>query len=509
MKKPITLILMTGLLAAGLSSLTACGDNFDGLTINFWHTSGQTVANGFQKAADDFAAKVLAHDNVKLRIKLTYKGGYDDLKGEIEKNLATGGNPTIAVAYPDHIADYFLAGDKNNHEYVVKLDDYANDDEIGFGREEWLGDSEGVEDFIQAYYEEGIQYQKEGLYSIPLLKSTEAVIYNFNIVKDALIGKKINDTLTIQYDADELISTEDDVRAFMSDISWETFMDLCEFMYTNKNYLMPTMVWPCFYDSDSNLIISNFMQANMDYSGIVDGHGYIGFNGIASNATSKQIENYDYIIEELGKYKEWYDKGLFSTKGVYGEYSSNQLLSMKTVFAVGSTGGSGYSMPTSKDFQIGVCKVPYINNNPLYVSQGITLTLMNNAKLEKSGENDLAVKYGWKFIKYLTNAEVNANMATTCSEGYMPVRDSAYNTSDFLGFMNSNTEYVKVAKVIIDDIQNRYFNTAVFSGSAKLREATGGMLADVLKISGYKNMTEDQKLEAITTQVNRAINAAI
>ena len=173
-----------------------------------------------------------------------------------------------------------------------------------------------------------------------------------------------------------------------------------------------------------------------------------------------------------------YDAGLITTKGAFGTYGSNNFLAQKTLFSIGSTGGAGYNFPSSEDFSVGVCRVPASNNNPIYVSQGPTLTLLKNPT-DASNLSAQKIKYAWKFLKYITNAEVNTAICFDGSEGYMPVRTSAYETDLFMDFMENEDEYSATADVIISDIHNRFFNTAVFKGSTVLRDQVGGIIGDV------------------------------
>lgn len=473
MKKPIKIVLSAGLLAMATASLAGCGDNFDGLTINFWHTFGSTVQNGVQTAANNFAKIIKEQEGVNLRIKLTYKGGYDDLKGELDKNLAIGDNPTIAVAYPDHIADYFATEKSADQTFVVNMDKFINDPEIGFGTEEYLGDkpTSTLEDFQDAYIEEATSFPKDGTYVIPFLKSTELLMYNMQLLM------KAKDYVSYDW------QTEDDVKETMNNLTWDEFMDLCEEIKNNMDKISTNLLWPLYYDSDANLFISQLMQQKIPYSYLEDGHGVIGFDGRdEKTATTEQTKAYEDVQDILKKFKRWHDDGLFETKGVRGEYGSKFFTPGQCIFTVGSSGGSGYSFPaTSTTMKPIMTKTPYANDNPLYVSQGISLALFNNVKLIKDGTNDNAVKYGWKFIKYLTNPDLNADLAANHSEGYVPVRKSALQTKVYLDFLKAKSAYADVANTVVNGINGRYFNTAVFQGSPALRDAMEDIFADVMK----------------------------
>jgi len=137
----------------------------------------------------------------------------------------------------------------------------------------------------------------------------------------------------------------------------------------------------------------------------------------------------------------------------------------------------------------------------MYVSQGPTLTVFNSPRYSTS-ENAVLTKYAYKFIKYLTNGEVNSDLCINGSEGYVPVRESAYSTEDFLYFMENGEKYAKTADVVIHDIDGNYINTPVFKGSATLRDEVAGALADVMRLSSNDT-------ESIETVLNRCLSNAI
>ena len=491
MKKPIKLILATSLLGISTGALTGCGDNFNGLTINFWHTFGKTPADAIEAKAKDFAKLVQDNEGVKLRVKFTYKGGYDDMVGLVNKSFTSGETPTIAVAYPDHVADYFAA-EKTPGQYVVDLSKYINDASIGFGKEAYLGDNHGADDFVQSFYEEGSSYSREGIYSLPYMKSTEVMFYNKELLQKAMI--EIGSAYT----------SEAEIEEYLSEITWDEFMDLCQEIVdaNDQGQIKSGLVAPAFYDSDGNFIISKMFQNNIAYASVnANGKGIIDFNGVATDSftpSESQTQNYNKLINMVKELKAQYDKGLFVTKGTFGKYGSNEFTGQRTIFSIGSSGGAGYNFPSTKEFHVGICKVPASNNNPLYVSQGPSLCILNTT----SSDNDNLVKYAWKFLKYITNDQVNAELCVNGSEGYIPVRQSAYNTSLFVNFMKNGEEYAKTAETVIHGIDGNYFNAKVFQGSAALREYLKGALADALL--AQQGMTVEQAINnAISETIKR------
>ena len=120
---------------------------------------------------------------------------------------------------------------------------------------------------------------------------------------------------------------------------------------------------------------------------------------------------------------------------------------------------------------------------------------MNNPRYSQE-ENSLRQEYAWRFIKYLTNAEVNVELCIRGSNGYVPVRYSAYESEDFTSFLLGGDIYAETASVILDDINNEFIVTPVFKGSAELREQGGSIITSVFT---------DQKTN-ITQAFDDAIN---
>ena len=152
----------------------------------------------------------------------------------------------------------------------------------------------------------------------------------------------------------------------------------------------------------------------------------------------------------------------------------------------GSSGGTGYNSPDGATFDVGIVRVPANNSNPLYVTQGPTMTFLRSSR-NSDEENDEKMRYAWQFAKFITNPVVNDYLCIYGSEGYLPVRYSAYETNEFLTFMEEGETYAESAKVLINDIDGHYLNTDVFVGSAQLREQIGGALTQALL--GSKSVT--------------------
>ena len=457
------------------------GDDNGPITIKFWHTFGQTVVDGLKSKINDFKRLVKENDGVDVDVDLKYQGGYDDIAKLIADGYSVSNSPTMAVAYPDNVSDYLDIGKSANQEFVVNLDKFISSDTVGFGKEKWLGDEYDEEDFVEDFYAEGSQYSVEGTYSLPFLKSTEIMFYNMDLLIEVMKGFK-----------PDLNNSETLIKDYMSKISWEEFMQLCTYVKAHQSEISNMLEVPMWYDSDANYIITKMFQNKVPYSSIgADGKGKIDF---------ESGEAFNGVVDLLDEARQNYANGLFTTKGIKNTYGSDYFTNEKCLFSIGSSGGSGYNFPQADAFTLGVCRVPAANNNPMYVSQGPTLTMFNDRGLSQE-QNDRIQLYAWKFMKYITNGKVNAEICVNGSEGYVPVRYSAYETKFFQDFMEEGERYAMCYKVVVNDVNSkaRYLVSAAFKGSAALRNECGTMLTAALNAANK---------EAIPTLVNNAVKAA-
>ena len=453
------------------------------VTVKFWHTFGQTVVDGLQAKIKTFAELVKQNDGVDVTIDMKYQGGYDDIAKKISDGYSVMNTPTIAVAYPDNVADYIEVGKSANAEYVVNLDQFIKSNEVGFGKEKWLGDKYDEEDFIEDFFEEGSAYTLEGTYSLPFLKSTEIMFYNMDMLVEVMKGYK-----------PEFNNSKSKIKEYMSRLNWNDFIDLCSYVKTNTmtNPDFNVLEVPMWYDSDANLFVTKMYQNKIPYASIEEGKGKIGF---------RDETNFAKTVDMLDGFRQLYKDGLMLTKGIKNTYGSDYFTGEKCLFSIGSSGGSGYNFPQADAFELGVCRVPVSNNNPLYVSQGPTLAMFNDRGLAED-VNEATKLYAWKFMKYITNGQVNAEICVNGSEGYIPVRHSAYETAFFQEFMEEGERYAMCYKVVVDDVNSDagYLVSPAFKGSAALRDECGSLLTAALNAANK---------EAIPALVNTAISNAM
>ena len=469
-------LLMFPLILASLAGCNGGGNNNTGkVVINFWHTFGQKPEAALKSKIADFVEKVKKQEGVDVEVVLSYQGGYKDMPSKVTTGIATGESPTIAIAYADHVADYLALEGEEPGKYVVNFDKFLKDSAVTFGTEADYGDTMPESDMVKSYLDEGRSLQREGTYLIPLMKSTEIMTYNLDAAKAAMAYAYPDVPV-------------DRVQEFMKTITWEQLLNIARAAVEHKDTISSKLEYPIYYDSDSNLFITELYQNDIGYSSIgTDGKGRVDFEESANLTKAKEI---------VTALKKAHDDGLLTTQGVEGTYASNSFKEAKTLFSIGSTGGTGYTIPDAGQFDTAFAKVPTMGEKVAYISQGPSVCMLNNPSLPKA-ENDNALKYGWKLIKYLTSKQVNVSLCVNGSEGYSPVRESCYTTETYSDFIEGGEGYAEAALVTQNDIAGRYYNSAVFPGSATLRKEVGSLVTNVLN---GKSTLDD----AFATAINNA-----
>ncbi|MCB9497870.1 MAG: extracellular solute-binding protein [Erysipelotrichaceae bacterium] len=471
MKKIIKTLCFLGA-SAMCVALASCNTNSsDAIVIDFWHTFGDKVESALQRKVDNFVQLVKNNEGVDVEVNLAYKGAYSDMPQMIKTAFAGGDSPAIAVAYPDHVADYIQAEGTTPGKYVVNMQDFIDNPETTFGTDAYLGDTRGIDDFVSAFIDEGTHYTRDGMYSLPYMKSTEVMFYNVDAVQRALPYYN-SEYYEAAHDGTSLLPGQ--LSEYLNSITWDELMDMAQCILDHKSDVASELDCPVLYDSDSNLFITKLYQNGIGYSSIdsVTKKGVIDFETGENRAKAEAL---------VTKWKQECDAGLLTTKGVKGEYGSNYFKEEQTIFTIGSSGGSGYTFPEAGSFDVGIARVPTDNlSNAEYVTQGPTLTMLTHPRYSASKAAQIEL-YSWKLLKYLTSTDVNVELTCNGSEGYLPVRQSCYTTETYFEYIENGGDYAKVATCVQNDIDGAYINSAVFPGSATLRTQCGGIVTNVLK----------------------------
>ena len=430
--------LMVALLGATVcscqpaSSLSSSLEDED-VTVTFWHTMGHANSSLVDKLISKFEED---HPHITIS-SIQASGGYDDLEASLLQAIPAGTTPTMAFCYPDHVAKYLSYSGT-----VVDLTNYINDPDIGFQESDGSHTDNssnvisGKDDYVKAFWEEGSSYTQAGVYSVPFAKSTEALFYN----KD-----------------------EFDKHGWSVPTTWDQMWSLCQTIrdtYPEKDLDDRYKMYPLGYDSDANMYITLSEQYGIPFTSATGEH-YL-FN----NAAAKSM------VTDL---KAKYDNGLFVTKGTSGNstYTSTKFTAGEILMSIGSTGGTAYN--STNNFTVGVAVPPSVDlDAPAVISQGPSICFFSRA-------TNAQKRAAWEFYRFLSTADNSCYYSV--STGYQPVRISSYETPIYQSFINATGAdrglFNEVGSVT-STMQDSYFNSPVFDGSATARGEIGSMMGSVL-----------------------------
>ena len=421
----------------------------------FWakNDTNKTQTDIYKQAIEDFQQ---LYPNITVTMRLYTN--YGDIYNDVITNISTGTTPNVCITYPDHIATY-LTGDN----VVVPLDELFADERYGLGGSELLYEGPTQAEIVPQFLDEcrlGGTY-----YAIPYMRSTEACYINKDFVE--ALGYEVPDVLTW-------------------DFIWEVSEAAAATKGTDGIYSLngQKVLIPFLYKSTDNMMIQMLRQKGAGYS---------------TQTGDIQLFN-DTTTGLLLDIEDHTAKGAFSTFKISG-YPANFLNAGQCVFAVDSTAGStwmGCDAPLMDiaadevvDFDTEVRMVPQFDpENPQMISQGPSICIFNK-------EDPQEVLASWLFAQYLLTDEVQ--IAYSQTEGYVPVTTRAQNDAGYQDYLSragedNDTHYavkLQAVQLLLDHLDDT-FVTAVFNGSASLRDAAGQLIEDVTK-SVRRNQTVDEE----------------
>ncbi len=428
-------------------------DSDRGYEITFWakNDTNKAQTDIYEKAIADFE-QIYPNIKVNLRLYTDYGKIYND----VITNISTNTTPDVCITYPDHIATY-MTGEN----VVVPLNKLIEDEKYGLGGSEVKFNSPTVDEMIPQFLSEcafGDEY-----YALPYMRSTEACYINKDYVE--ALGYTVPDILTWEF-------------------IWEV-ADAAAEKDENGIYKLngQKVMIPFIYKSTDNMMIQMLKQLDAPYS---NNRGEILiFNDITKD-----------LLFTIAKHVQ---SGAFSTFKI-SSYPANFLNAGQCVFAIDSTAGATWmgsqaplidiSEDALVDFECVVRMIPQFDpESPDMISQGPSMCIFNK-------DDPQQVLASWLFMQYLLTNEVQ--IAYSQTEGYVPVTLKAQQSEEYLDYLSragedNGTHYsvkIDAAKLLLDNVDNT-FVTAVFNGSASLRDASGQLIENVTKsIRRKENVNE-------------------
>ena len=458
--KLTSLLLTLVMLLPIVLSLTACHggsslsafempESFDTnkqYEIVFWakNENNKNQRAVYEKAVKDFEA---LYPNVSVNLKIYTD--YGRLYQDVITNIATGTTPDVCITYPDHIATYITG---NN--IVVPLDELIADEKYGLGGTELRFDGVSEDEIVEKFLDEckigGVQY------ALPYMRSTEACYINRDLVE--ALGYEIPEVLTWE---------------FVFTVSRAAMQKDENGKYINGQEVMI----PFIYKSTDNMMIQMLEQLGAEYSN--DNGEILIFN--------EDTEEILYMVAEAA------ECGSFETfKRV--SYPGNFLNQGQCIFAIDSTAGATWMGADAPNLDIHeeevvpydlvVTAVPQFDTeNPKMISQGPSMCIFN-----KSDEGEVLAS--WLFCQFLLTNNVQIDYSKT--EGYIPVTTKALQSEEYRTYLASAGAASDAAdkwiyyqakhdavNILLNNIENT-FTTAVFNGSASLRNAAGQMIENTV-----------------------------
>lgn len=423
------------------------------IQISFTHTMGAKLQDVLNTYIEEF-------NKIYPNIQITHQsaGGWGDINGQINTEIAGSNPPNVAYCYPDHVAMYNIA------KSVVVLDDLiASEYKIKSTGEQIGLTPEQRADFIDSYYNEGLVYGDNKMYTMPLNKSTEVLYYDKTFFEA--------NNLSVPTTWDEL---------------WAVCAQIKE---------IDPNCYPLGYDSEDNWFITLCEQMETGFTSAEDGGQYL-FDNDENKAIVKQL-------------REYYQKGYFTTQELYGSYTSNlfvETTDKRCYMCVGSSGGASYQMSNNDTpdgtfaFEVGVAPIPQANaENKRTISQGPSLCI-----LKGKNTTEKQIYASWLLVKFLcTNVEFQAEFSM--ASGYMPVLKSVVDNENYAAWLarGNGYEYL-VAKCVQVGIDGRddYFVSPAFNGSSTAREQVGALMLTCLSTSAGS----DAEVDAL---INKAFKDAL
>lgn len=472
----------------GMLALTSCngggngGDATKSASLSIWTGFGTSMTSTFEGILSDYQK---GQEN--LTVTHTSQGGYDNLLSAVVSSVSTSTYPNLAVAYPDHMAQYNESGILYNltssiSKYDIDLSDYYED-----------------------YLKENQEIVEGSTMGLPFNKSTEVLTTNKTFV-EALVyftaSKTGDDKIT------KVPSTWQEVETFglaakkvlkeigaynkvigRKDGVFQVFADSVAAadagfdVVINLETVDEATLRICSYDSQANFFITMVRQWGGTYTYLktLSNGKKQGYMGYKSSETITMLKFFNRLFRE----------GIIGIPETFGEssYTSTPFKACKTIFTIGSSAGVSNCVEDGQIFDVEVNPIPYNaerSDCKYVISQGTNLVMFKNTDATSREES----------IKLLKQLSYDGTTnATFCSKtGYLPVTKSAYNSSIYQNFLNQEGA-TAITQVMVDAAKTNFtqyqgsgngwtqYVDPGFVGSSGIRSNISGIMAACRDVS--------------------------
>ncbi len=416
MKKKAVIALLATVLVFGATAQAEDSDD-DGeildpenpVTLTVWHYYNGVHQAAFDKLVEEFNGTV--GKDLGIYVEETGKGSVSDLESSIQDavNAEVGAEdiPDVFSAYTDSA-------------YVLQKDGVLTDLTQYFTQEE-------LDQYVDAYVQEGEFAGDGGLYVFPVAKSTEITMMNKTDW--------------------EKFARETDVS--LDDLStMQGIVKVAEQYYEWTDAQTPDIPddGKSFYgrDSMSNYFLIGMKQLGMDLFEVKDGSVTLQAD---KEALHTLWENY-YVP---------YVKGYFVS---YGKFGSDDVKTGDTLVYTGSTASSMY-FPDNVELDDDSYPIDYVIKNAPVFEGGEAYSVQQGAGMAVA-KSDRAHEYAASvFLKWFTQSDNSLKFGS--ASGYLPVRKDA-NTTEALDRVIQE-EQIQIAPKTYDcltTVMDQFENTAYY-----------------------------------------------
>lgn len=262
---------------------------------------------------------------------------------------------------------------------VVDLTPYVYNEEVGI---------EDIDDFYESFFRQGSEYPQEGLYSLPIHMKAEVLYYNVNFFEEHNL---------------EVPST------------WEELIETCRKIkeITGK----PAFGW------DS--LASAFVTLSLEKGGeFADKEGNLNF-----------LKHDDISKEVIKLWQDCIAEGIWRTAGEDNFFSGPFANEIVQMYVGVSTESSWINQKAVEGLKWAAAPIPSFEGSDVKATfqEGHVIEILSQ---DKNPDEILA---SWYFLKYMTSYE--ANLATACGSGYMPIRKSVAESEEYQNWCKENNNY--------------------------------------------------------------------
>ena len=444
------------------------GDPTKEVTVPFWQCLGHEKSANLQNIVDAFNAKWKGKYKVN---SVKVAGSYDALADAIKTKLSSGEIPALAMGYPDSFSAYMT--NNIDESSIYRLDGFIADKTHGYSETE-------LADFVPEFLNEGKSYQFRGTWSMPMYKSTEIMYYNASYMagvnpqnKHKFANNAEFNTLATAVENATSKATDEQLKALKDwvvehegyaydvPVKWDEMISLARKMVADRAAEgISGEFYPVGYDSDANMLISQFAQRGIPYTvNSAAANEDPELHYVFNNAQAKSFLN--ILVQNIN------DKLLITKSLLANKYTNELFTTGQCAMTVGSTGGSSYNV--SANFTVRLAPVPYHGDSPKYIQQGPSICFFDN-------RDPFIHKGAWLFYQAMAEGQANAELALANS--YDPIRNSSYESQSYKDFIAKHADAMKYdIPYHTKDLRQYYMTSPVFPGSDTARVEIGNVLS--------------------------------